>query len=98
MENEQPDPNHVEAFCIAMCDEFKRAVAKFPDPSHSMTALSEEHGELARALLDESPQRIYSEAVQVAVVAMRVALQGDPSIDDYRAGKGLEPSRGVAND
>lgn len=45
-----------------------------------MTALTEEVGELAKALLDESDQRVYEEAVQVAVMALRVATEGDPSL------------------
>ena len=87
-----PPPESLDAILVAIRQEFRRAIAKFPDPSHSMTALSEEHGELAKALLDEEPDRIYEEAVQVAVVAIRVALQGDPSIDALRAKRGLGPS------
>ena len=87
-----PTDDQKRAFGQAVWAEYKRAVAKFPDPAHSMTALTEEVGELARALMDEPADRIYAEAVQVAVVAMRIALRGDPSIDALRAKRGLEPS------
>lgn len=45
-----------------------------------MCALTEEVGEVAKALLDESPDRVYEEAVQVAVMAMRLATEGDRSL------------------
>lgn len=60
--------------------EVLRAREKFPDASKSMTALTEEVGELAKALLDESDKRVYEEAVQVAVMALRVATEGDRSL------------------
>ena len=65
--------------------ELNRARAKFPSSECSMVALTEEVGELAKAMLDESQQRIYQEAVQVACMAIRVATEGDPSIENYRA-------------
>lgn len=74
--------------------ELMKARMKFPDPICSMTALTEEVGELAKAMLDESPERIRKEAVQVAVMAIRVALEGDPSINEYRARRGLGPHPG----
>lgn len=68
--------------------ELIRARAKFPNPHFSMTALTEEVGELARALLKvkagkESPVTVWEEAVQVAAMALRVAVEGDLSIRTY---------------
>lgn len=42
---------------------------------------------LAKALLDESPDRVRREAVQVACMAARVAVDGDASVIAYRAGR-----------
>lgn len=89
---DQPTPEALDAIIVAIRQEYTRVLAKFSDPSCSMTALTEEVGELAKALLDESPERIQDEAVQVAVVAIRVALQGDPSIDSLRRSRGLVAS------
>lgn len=72
-------------FMAEVLSEVQRARAKFPDPSCSMAAFSEEAGELAKAMLDEPKDRVRKEAVQCAVMAMRVALEGDPSMDAYRA-------------
>jgi hypothetical protein len=85
----------VDAFLDYVRDELARATDKFPDPAGSMTALTEEVGEVAKALLDESLDDVYAECVQVAVVALRVALQGDPSLDPMRLAKGLDASHVV---
>lgn len=50
-----------------------------------MTALTEEVGELAKALLDEGWSRVQAEAIQVACMAARVAIEGDPTLIKYRA-------------
>lgn len=65
---------------IDITAELMRARAKFPDAAKSMCALTEEVGELAKALLDESDERVYDEAIQVAVMAIRVATEGDASL------------------
>lgn len=64
--------------------ELERARKKFPGAALTMVALTEEVGELAKALLDESPERIVEEAIQVAVMAQRVATEGDRSVDRFR--------------
>jgi hypothetical protein len=64
--------------------ELIRGRTKFPNPQGSMTALTEEVGELAKALLDEPWDRVVEEAVQVAVMAIRVATEGDPTLIGYR--------------
>lgn len=52
---------------------------KFPYPNPNLAALMEEVGELAQAMLQNKPWGdIYKEAVQVATMAMRCALEGDP--------------------
>ena len=65
------------------------ARSKFPSNEHCMTALTEEVGELAKALLDEPWPRVVQEAVQVAVMAIRVAEDGDQTFNALRARKGL---------
>lgn len=68
------------AILKAIVLELKAAREKFPSSAKSMCALTEEVGELAKALLDESGQRVYEEAIQVAVMAIRVATEGDASL------------------
>lgn len=68
------------AFRQAVEKELFSARQKFPGKRLTMVALVEEVGEVAKALLDESPQRVYDEAVQVAVMAQRLATEGDTSI------------------
>ena len=71
--------------------EVGRARRKFPSPEASMCALTEEVGELAKALLDESHERVIEEAIQVAAMAVRVATEGDPTLNPYRVSRGLDP-------
>jgi len=70
--------------------ELKRARAKFPGKNVTFAALVEEVGELATATFEESSDRVRKEAVQVAVMAMRMVLDGDHTFDDWRASKGLD--------
>jgi hypothetical protein len=68
-------------------DELSRAVENFPGNEDMLAALSEEVGELHKAMLEQKyePHKgvtdvdIYREAVQVAVMAIRVAVEGDAS-------------------
>ncbi|MEQ5770025.1 hypothetical protein NFH98_20855 [Halomonas sp. H33-56] len=85
--------SRVMAFLIEVENEHGAAVDKFPSPEASMCALTEEVGELAKALLEESPERVRREAIQVATMAMRVALEGDPTLNGYRhrIGVGTHP-------
>lgn len=69
-------------FLSAVAAEAKKARAKFPMPNKNFAALSEEVGELAKALLEEPVENVRAEAIQVATMAMRVATEGDPSITD----------------
>jgi len=65
--------------------EINRVREKFPANDLLMVALTEEVGELAKALLDETPERIYKEAIQVACVALRIATEGDATVEAWRA-------------
>lgn len=84
-----------EYFIAELRRELDRARAKFPSANYSMIALTEEVGELAQAVLKFRAgkwpaTRIFSEAIQVAAMAMRVALEPDESLAaDY-----TEPGNG----
>lgn len=71
-------------------NELVRARAKFPGKNVTFAALVEEVGELATATFEESAERVRKEAVQVAVMAMRMVLDGDHCFDGWRAEKGLD--------
>lgn len=82
-----PRPRHsvrdVE-FIKAVLTELKSARLQFPTNEHQLAALTEEVGELAQALIDcargtQTPTDVYIEAVQVAAMACRVAVDGDQS-------------------
>jgi len=70
-------------FLFDVAQENQRAREKFPGGKNLDTALMEEVGELAQALLKikESnwlPEQVYQEAVQIASMAMRIAVEGCP--------------------
>ena len=66
--------------------ELRRARAKFPaDDNLTTIAMFEEAGEVAKAVLSEDPAAVRKECVQLAVMAMRIVLDGDPSTTAYRA-------------
>lgn len=71
--------------------ELGRARRKFPGDDVTMLALMEEVGELAKATFEEPSVNVRSEAVQVAVMAIRVALDGDGTLTAWRKQKGLDP-------
>ena len=70
-------------------DEIASARDKFPLPVGLLAALGEEYGETCKAMLDEPMSRVEAEAIQVACVAIRLAVEGDPSLDGLRKEKGL---------
>lgn len=78
-----------EKFLQDVAVENVNASARFPSTYGAYVALGEEVGELAKALMDESWARVYEEAVQVASMAMRIAVEGDPSINPIRTKHGL---------
>ena len=60
--------------------EFARTVHQ--GNGHLFAALASEVGELADALIDrEGFDRVWAEAVDVAVVALRIAAEGDPDFE-----------------
>jgi len=73
--------------------ELSRARRLFPGDRIMGLALAEEFGELIKALLDEPGKNVWKEAVQTAVMAARVAVDGDNSVDAWRASKGLDNHR-----
>lgn len=75
---------------LEISTELEQARNKFPDPSLSMAALTEEVGELAKAMLDEPKDRVRAEAIQVAVMTIIVATEGDPSFDEHRKERELD--------
>jgi len=88
----------VDDFLAEVKAEITRARAKFPGDNLTTIALMEEVGEVAKAALDESPEALRKEAVQVACMAARMALDGDSSTDAYRARRGLQPLRSEPSD
>lgn len=77
-------------FFADVAREVDRARAKFPKPDALLTALTEEVGEVAKAMLDESAAHVRAEAIQVAAMALRLALEGDPTLDELRKSRGLD--------
>lgn len=74
--------------------ELGRARQKFPGDDVTMLALMEEVGELAKATFEEPSANVRLEAIQVAVMAIRVALDGDGTLTAWREQKGLDPLTG----
>lgn len=64
-------------------DEIRNARDKFPGNRLLLAALTEEVGELARALLQkQGRERVQAEALQVACVALRIYEEGDATFAD----------------
>ena len=67
--------------------ELERARIEFPMPNPTFVALCEEVGELAQALLKcksyADSRRVYEEAKQVAVMAIRMMEEGDQNYIAY---------------
>lgn len=69
-------------FCSDLFAEVLRAREKFPSPNLNALAMFEEIGELAESVLDGfNKPNVRKEAVQVAAMAARVAIEGDPSTE-----------------
>ncbi|MEL7299391.1 MAG: hypothetical protein AAFM92_03315 [Pseudomonadota bacterium] len=79
-----------EELCAEILEELGRARDKFPGKNVTFAALVEEVGELAKATFEEPRANVRKEATQVAVMAMRMVLDGDHTFDDWRASKGLD--------
>lgn len=79
------DMDDDEAF-VALRLELARARRKFPISEHLLPALMEEVGELAQSLLQRgNDSHTYAEAIQVACVALRIAVEGAPEFDNLPA-------------
>ncbi len=74
-----------------ICKEVSRARTLFPSNEFMFPALIEEVGELAKALMTESADRIRAEAIQVACMAFRIASEGDTDITNRRFIRGVQP-------
>lgn len=66
-------------YCISA--ELGYALKHFPNNKHQLAALFEEVGELSQALIDhdrgkKTGAQVFEEAVQVAAMAIRIALEG----------------------
>ena len=84
----QPAPDQLREAAptlMAVHAEVGRARGLFPRPDGLLAALVEEVGEVARALLSESDQRVREECIQVAAMAIRLAEEGDPTLAALRA-------------
>lgn len=79
-----------QRFIIEVLSEVEFAREKFPEPDGLMTALTEEVGELAKALMDEPNVNVYKEAIQVAAMACRIATEGDPTLNKIREKRGAD--------
>ena len=88
-----PDANRLTEddfnFLSCVVSELVRARSKFPSSIHCFAALVEEVGELGKALISEDETCVDAEAMQTAVMAIRVATEGDTSFAVYRNMKGL---------
>lgn len=73
-----------EQFLFEVSTELVRARAKFPSNEGLLAALTEEVGEVAKAVMEEPWENVRKECVQVAAVAMRLAEEGDTSLDRLR--------------
>lgn len=66
-----------------IAEEVMRARDKFPGNRFLLAALTEEVGELAKAMLQKRPRaEVIREAEQVAAVAIRIIEEGDSTFDD----------------
>ena len=76
----------IDRFLHDVAEAIPSAMAKFPQPNPNIAALAEEVGEAAQAALhiregkSNDWWRVYDEAVQVAVMAARLAIEGDQTV------------------
>lgn len=74
-----------------LVDRVRHARAKHPHRGNMLFgALVAEQGELAMAIMNETPERIIDEALDVAAVAIRIASEGDETVEQPRLAKGLD--------
>lgn len=80
----------VHDFLLDVAAEVFRARMLYPNDEGVLAALGEEQGELCKAYISESRKEILKEAIQTCAMAIRVALEGDPSLSHLRAKRGLD--------
>ncbi|AXC50027.1 hypothetical protein DRW48_10290 [Paracoccus suum] len=90
--------NRPEDLAAEITLELERARAKFPGKNVTFAALVEEVGELATAIFEEPAERVREEAIQVAVMAMRIVLDGDHTYEPWRKSKGLDALTEASSD
>lgn len=71
-------------FIKAVLAEVKNARRQFPGENATNAALVEEVGEVSTALMFEPWDAVCAEAVQVAVMALRLATEGDATFKEWR--------------
>ena len=77
----------IDRFLTDVAEAIPGAMERFPQPNPVIAALAEEVGEAAQAALhiregkSNDWWRVYDEAVQVAVLAARLAIEGDQTVD-----------------
>ena len=89
-EGEAGGASEIDVFLSDVQAEFYRGRAKFPGNELKTVALSEEFGELVKAVLDETAADVRKEAVQVAAMCLRLVMDGDSSVDGWRERNGLD--------
>lgn len=80
----------VGAFLHRVEQEVERAKELFPDPAYLTVAFAEEAGETVKAAMGEPWENVYTEAVQAAAMACRLAVEGDPNMIPYREKHGVK--------
>lgn len=80
----------VDSTIIDITNEVVSARSKFVSTDGLMTALTEEVGELAKAILDEPWANVYTEAKQVAAMAIRMMEECDPTLHIVRINRGCD--------
>ena len=80
------DDLSAEAFLEDVRNELELAVAQYPNPNPTLATLTEQVGQLSEALLQIRDGVsndwfvVWFEAKQVAVMAARCAIEGDPTV------------------
>lgn len=77
-------------FLAMMMNEIESARKKHPSPDAMLAAIFEEGGEVAQAMMDKPWCEVRKECVHLAVTALRLAVEGDPTLRGFRVAKGLD--------
>lgn len=86
-------PTDIRNALVGVGREVLRAREKHPGNKHLFAALGEEVGEVAKELLEAgTKERLWAECMQVACVALRLALEGDADFKDEVVATNAVPS------